>query len=47
MRKIYCPVNDESCPCLKIDGTCSLVDEGVNPAEECDDYYAVVGDDEE
>ena len=38
----YCPTYDLSCPyCTKL-GKCRLE----NPVEECDDYYAVMGDEE-
>ena len=48
MRKIVdCPVGDWTCPYLKEDVTCGLVDEGVHPRDECDDYYAAVGDEED
>lgn len=37
-EKIYCPVNAWDCPYWKKDGSCSMVDDGFDPAEECDDY---------
>lgn len=42
---IECPVPSGffDCPYYNIDGQCTLQ----NPREECDDYYAVIGDDEE
>ena len=39
----YCPVGDFSCPYYGARGACLLE----NPAEECDDYYAMIGDDED
>lgn len=41
---IECPVPGAQwdCPHCTSDGYCNLS----NPAEECDDYYAVVGDEE-
>lgn len=38
-----CPVFDLSCPYLTHSGECLLE----NPMLECDDYYAMVGDEEE
>lgn len=42
MRKgrIYCPVNGWDCPYYK-DGECGIE----SPYEECDDFYAIWGDD--
>ena len=42
METIYCPTGDFSCPYFGARGVC-LID---NPAEECDDYFAAVGDEE-
>lgn len=42
-KTIYCPTNDFSCPYCGTYGECNLD----NPAEECDDYYYAVGDEEE
>lgn len=39
----FCPVNGWDCPYWKKDGTCKLDD----PMADCDDYYAMMGDDEE
>lgn len=39
----FCPVNGWDCPYWKKDGTCELDD----PMADCDDYYAMMGDDEE
>lgn len=43
MKTIYCPTSDWNCPYYNQGGICMLD----NPAEECDDYYATVGDDED
>lgn len=40
---VNCPVPDFLCPYCDTYGNCQLD----NPAEECDDYYAMVGDEEE
>lgn len=40
---VMCPTGDWSCPYCNQGGICMLT----NPAEECDDYYAEVGDEEE
>lgn len=42
-KKIYCPLYDMDCPYCTKDGVCEIG----NPMEECDEYYAVVGDNEE
>ena len=36
---VYCPCNGWDCPYWKDNGTCSLVDEGCDPAEECSDFF--------
>lgn len=39
-KKFFCPVNGWDCPYWREDwdgGCCSLVDEGKDPIEECDD----------
>lgn len=39
-----CPIYDLSCPyCDKTSGFCTLKD----PARDCDDYFAAVGEEEE
>ena len=40
---VDCPTADFSCPYYGARGTCLLE----NPTEECDDYYAAVGDKED
>ena len=42
MIKPECPINDLSCPYILENGCCDL------PIleEECDDYYAAIGDEE-
>ena len=40
---VKCPTGDLSCPYCNQGGICMLE----NPREECDDYYAAVGDEEE
>ena len=37
IKKFFCPVNGWDCPYFKKDGSCSMVDDGDNPVEECDD----------
>ena len=37
MKKFYCPENGWFCPYWKKDGSCSMVDEGMDPTLECDD----------
>lgn len=39
-EKVFCPVNAWDCPYWKKDGSCSMPDDGFDPAEECDDYIA-------
>lgn len=48
MKKFYCPVDGWDCPYWRKDGTCSMVDDGFDPVQECDgaamcdpddDYY--------
>lgn len=39
----FCPVNGWDCPYWKDGGVCELDD----PMADCDDYYAMMGDDEE
>ena len=36
-KKFFCPVNGWDCPYWKKDGSCALVDVGINPVSECDD----------
>ncbi len=36
-KRYFCPVNAYDCPYFTERGICSLVDEGANPLEECDD----------
>lgn len=44
MKKfIYCPADSWDCPYCTEEGACTLR----HPEEECDDYYAVMGDDED
>lgn len=43
MSEIFCPTCDFSCPYCGTYGECELD----NPAEECDDYYAVMGDEDD
>lgn len=40
---IYCPADSIDCPYYGYDGRCRLED----PAANCDDYYAAVGDEDE
>lgn len=42
MKEIKCPLYELDCPYCTFDGYCELP----NPREECDDYYAEVGDEE-
>lgn len=42
MKYVNCPISDWSCPYCNQGGICMLE----NPEEECDDYYAEVGDNE-
>ncbi len=35
--KVFCPVNGWDCPYWKKDGSCSMIDEELDPVEECDD----------
>ena len=46
-KKFFCPVNGWTCPYWEKDGSCSMVNEGDNPIEECDDaaYFAEDGED--
>lgn len=46
-KKFFCPVNGWDCPYWKKDGSCSMVDDGDNPVEECDDaaYFCEDGED--
>lgn len=46
-KKFFCPVNGWDCPYWKKDGSCSMVDNGDDPVEKCDDAYSVWGDDED
>ena len=39
MKVFYCPVNGWDCPYWKENGTCSMVDENLDPTLECDDAY--------
>lgn len=36
-KKFFCPVNGWDCPYFKKDGSCSMIDEGLDPLDECDD----------
>lgn len=36
-KKFFCPVNGWDCYYWKKDGSCSMIDEGLDPVEECDD----------
>lgn len=45
-KKFFCPVNGWDCPYWKKDGSCSMVDDGDNPIEECDDAAYFCDDDE-
>lgn len=36
-KKFFCPVNGWDCPYFKKDGSCSMIDEGLDPEDECDD----------
>ena len=42
-KKIYCPIGDISCPYFSQEGFCNLE----KPWENCDDYYGMVGDEDE
>lgn len=46
-KKFFCPVNGWDCPYWKKDGSCSIVNEGDEPTEECDDAAFFYADDEE
>lgn len=48
-EKFYCPVLDWECPYCKLDGTCSMIDEGDDPKQQCDDamYYLYLEDNDE
>ena len=46
-KKFFCPVNGWDCPYFKKDGSCSMVDDGDNPVEECDDAAYFAEDDED
>ena len=39
MKVFYCPVNGWDCPYWKENGTCSMVDENLDPTLECDDAW--------
>lgn len=41
MKKFYCPVNGWDCFYWRKDGTCSMVDDGFDPVQECDDAAAM------
>lgn len=45
-KKFFCPVNGWDYPYWKEDGSCSMIDEGLDPVEECDDA-AIVWEDED
>lgn len=42
-KRYFCPVNAYDCPYFTERGTCSMLDEGVDPRDECDDAGAVDG----
>ena len=44
MKVFYCPVNSWDCPYWKENGTCAMVDEGLDPTLECDDTTFIWGD---
>lgn len=37
IKKFFCPVNGWDCPYWKEDCSCSMIDEGLDPLDECDD----------
>lgn len=37
IKKFFCPVNGWDCPYWKEDCSCSMIDEGIDPLDECDD----------
>ena len=45
-KKFFCPVNGWDCPYWKKDGSCSMVNEGLDPVKECDDAGYFWGDDD-
>ena len=46
-KKFFCPVNGWDCPYCKEDLSCSMVDNGDDPAAECDDAAIVWGPDDD
>lgn len=46
MSNVFCPVMDPSCPYLNGYGHCLGPELGWHPKDECDDYYAYIGDEE-
>lgn len=42
MKVFYCPVNAWDCPYWRKNGTCSMVDDGDNPLDECEDAMLFV-----
>lgn len=40
MLRVLCPGDEFDCPYCSAEGVCCLE----NPAEECDDYYAMMGE---
>lgn len=55
MKHVHCPINDWNCPCIEnillesgeLHAGCCLLYPDCNPYEECDDFFASVGDEEE
>lgn len=35
-KKFFCPANEWDCPYWKEDGSCSMIDEELDPLDECD-----------
>lgn len=42
-KTIYCPTGDAFCPYFGPHGECGID----NPAEECDDYWSMMGDEDD
>lgn len=42
-ERIYCPADSYDCPYYGYDGRCHMD----NPRDDCDDFYAAVGDAED
>lgn len=47
IKKFFCPVNAWDCPYWKQDGSCSMVDEGDDPLQECEDAGIMYDEDDD